>query len=62
MEITGVGCAREASVGDCVGVWVGDRWVVCCINAFSTSIMNGFVNELPFCVYVLCSNACICAL
>lgn len=56
MKIARVGCAWEASVGDCVGVWVGDRWVVCCIDAFSSSIMDDFMNELPFCGCIFACN------
>ena len=48
MEIARVGVAGKACVGDGVGVWVGYRWGVACIYAFSTGIVNDFVVDLPF--------------
>jgi len=62
MEVTRAGCVRETSVGNCVGVWVDDGSVVCCIKAFSSSSMNGFVIELPFCTGIFASYGSICAL
>ena len=53
--------AGDTSVGDCAGVWVGNRRVVGCIDAFSSCIINDSVERLPFGV-LPSNNSGVCAL
>ena len=58
VEIARVDVTREASVGDSVGVWVGDWQKMGCIDAFSSSIMSDFMNGLPFRIFSCSLGIC----